>query len=426
MTARKTTHGTSRDSSKGFALVAATLLVLLLAGLLIGVIDQVNTETNLVATDLESTKTFYAAEASMEKMMADLSALYASRLAPTAADIQALSDSSYQPVIPNTSYPNYQYIVPNVDGEPISETRSISAGPNEGLLAHIVPLTLTVTARGVRGSEVKMEREIEVALIPIFQFGLFSTTDLAYFPGPGFDFGGRVHTNGNLFLATSSSEGLTFHSKITAVGEVIRAEMGNGLGTLATGRDDPVWIPTAPAGCDGAQPACRDLQEDEGSKVGGPTSADNSTWSNLSLTSYNGFILNGDTGAKSMDLPFVAPGVRSIELIRRPQVNEEATSVLGKSRLHNVAQIRVLISDDPSEHPGGAGVRLANVAPYYTGGENYGATKTAFAEGKVAWDSDFVVPPGVGGGNPTWSLVDGYLLVQSRQDDGSYTDVTME
>jgi len=390
------------------------------------VVDQVNTETNLVATDLESTKTFYAAEASMEKMMADLSALYASRLAPTAADIQALSDSSYQPVIPNTSYPNYQFIVPNVDGEPSSETRSISSGPTEGLLAYIVPLTLTVTARGVRGSEVKMEREIDVALIPIFQFGLFSTTDLAYFPGPGFDFGGSVHTNGNLFLATSSSQGLTFHSKITAVGEVIRAEMGNGLGTLATGRDAPVWIPTAPAGCDGTQPACRDLQEDEGSKVGGPTSADNSTWSNLSLTGYNGFILNGDTGAKSLDLPFVAPGVRSIELIRRPQLNEEATTILGRSRLHNVAQIRVLLSDDPSEHPGGTGVRLTNVAPYYSGDDNYGATKTAFAEGKVAWDNDFVVPPGVGGGNPTWSLVDGYLLVQSRQDDGSYTDVTME
>jgi len=375
MTVRETTHGTSHNSSDGFALIAATLLVLLLAGILVGVIDQVNTETHLVATDLESTKTFYAAEAAMEKMMADLSALYASRLAPTAADILALSDSSYQPVISDTSYPTYQYAVPNVDGEPTTETRSISAGPNEGLLAYIVPLTLTVTAHGSRGSEVKMERKIEVALIPIFQFGLFSTSDLAYFPGPGFDFGGRVHTNGDLFLATSSSQGLTFHSKITAVGEVIRAEMGNGLGTLATGRDGPVWIPTAPAGCDGARPACRDLQEDEGSKSGGPTSEDNSNWSNLSLTDYNGFILSGNTGAKSMDLPFVAPGVRSIELIRRPQLNEEATSVLGRSRLYNVAQIRVLISDDPSEHPGATGVRLANVAPYYTGDDNYGATK---------------------------------------------------
>jgi hypothetical protein len=426
MTGRKSTRRISFPSPKGFVLVSATLVVLLLAGILIAVIDQVNTETSLVATDLESTKTFYAAEAAMEKMMADLSALYASRLAPTASEIQALNDNSYQPVISDISYPTYQYTVPNVGGEPIAENRSISTGPNEGLLAYIIPLTLSVAAQGSRGSEVKMEREVEVALIPIFQFGLFSTTDLAYFPGPGFDFGGRVHTNGSLFLATSSSQGLTFHSKITAVGEVVRAEMANGLGTLATGRDEPVWIPTAPAGCDGAQPACRDLEEDEGSKLAGPASGDNPNWSNLSLSDYNGFLLNGDTGAKSLDLPFVAPGVRSIELVRRPKVSEEAASLLSKSRLHNVAQIRVLISDDPSEHPGGAGVRLANVAPYYTGGNDYGETETAFAEGKVSWDNDFVVPPGVGGGNPTWSLIDGYLLVESRQDDGSYTDITME
>ncbi len=426
MTGRESTRCTSFPSSKGFVLVSAMLVVLLLAGILIGVIDQVHTEISLVATDLESTKAFYAAEAAMEKMMADLSGLYASRLAPTVSEIQALNDNSYRPVISDISYPTYQYTVPNVDGEPIAENRSISTGPNEGLLAYIIPLTLSVAAQGPRGAEVKMEREVEVALIHIFQFGLFSTTDLAYFPGPGFDFGGRVHTNGNLFLATSSSQGLTFHSKITAVGEVIRTEMANGLSTLTTGRDEPVWIPTAPAGCDGAQPACRDLQENEGSKIGGPTSADNSNWSNLSLSNYNGLILNGDTGAKSLDLPFVAPGVRSIELIRRPKVNEEAASLLSKSRLHNFSQIRVLISDDPSEHPGGAGVRLANVAPYYTGGNDYGATETAFPEGKVSWDNDFVVPPGVGGGDPTWPLVDGYLLVQSRQDDGSYTDVTME
>ena len=87
MTGRESTRCTSFPSSKGFVLVSAMLLVLLLAGILIGVIDQVHTEISLVATDLESTKAFYAAEAAMEKMMADLSGLYASRLAPTVSEI---------------------------------------------------------------------------------------------------------------------------------------------------------------------------------------------------------------------------------------------------------------------------------------------------------------------------------------------------
>jgi hypothetical protein len=297
------------------------------------------------------------------------------------------------------------------------EVRTISSGPNEGLLAYITKLTLSVTALAPTASEVKMEREIEMALIPVFQFGLFSETDLSYFPGPGFDFAGRVHTNGNLFLATSATAGLTFHNKITAVGDVIRAELANGLGTVATGRTDPVWIPTAPGGCDGAQPACRDLDEAEGSKVGGIASADTAGWTTTSLTTYNGFILNGDTGAKAMDLPFVGAGLRAIEMIRRPQAAEDPNSLVGKSRMYNMAQIRVLISDTAAENPGGAGVRLID--------GSYGPSLTTFAEGRDSYDSNFIEPPGVSDGDP-WGLIDGFLLVQSKQADGTFDDVTME
>ena len=137
------------------------LIVMLLAGISVGTMYLVNTESSLVATGLENIQAFYAAEAAMEKMMADLSALYTSQLAPAVADIQELSDPSYQPVISGLTYPQYQYIVPNNNGEPISEIRAISSGPNEGLGAYIVPLTLAVTAAGARGVEVKMERQIQ-------------------------------------------------------------------------------------------------------------------------------------------------------------------------------------------------------------------------------------------------------------------------
>ena len=437
-------HQETSHSSKGFALASAMLIVMLLAGISVGTLYLVNTESRLAATDLESSRAFYGAEAGMEKMMADLSLLYSSMLSPSESAIQGLGDSGYQPVIEDISYPDYSFTIPLEDGVPKVVVRTVTSGPNEGLLAYITELTLSVTAETSGGSEVKMEREIEMALIPVFQFGLFSETDLSYFPGPGFDFAGRVHTNGNLFLATSSTDGLVFHNKITAVGDVIRAEMANGLGTVATGRTDPVLIPTAPAGCDDTKPACRDFDEDEGSLVGGLGSADNTTpaWSTTSLTTYNGFILNGDTGAKAMDLPFVSPGLRAIEMIRRPPAAEDPDSLVGKSRTYNMAQIRVLISDTAAEHPGGAGVRLANVAPYYTGGSNYGATQTAFAEANKSIDGDQLIDnvtphtcaspgdPAVdtaeGGTNECWPLVDGFLLVQAKQADGSFTDVTME
>ena len=418
------------------------LIVLLLAGISVGTLYLVNTESQLAATDLDSSRAFYGAEAAMEKSMVDLNSLYGSILAPTVSDIEGLGNSSYHPVISGITYPSYEFTIPNNAGEPITEVRNIGSGPNEGLTAYITPLTIGVTARTPTGSEVKMEREIQMALIPVFQFGVFSDVDLAYHPGPGFNFSGRVHTNGDLYLCSSNSSGLVFHNKITAVGDIIRAEMMNGLNVVTEGRDDPIWIPTAPAGCDGAEPypACRDLQEDEGSKVGGPASADNSNWSTLSLTDYNGFVVNGDTGAKAMDLPFVGPGVSPKELILRPPAGEDPNSVVGGSRLYNMAQLRVLISDTAAENPGGAGVRLANVGPYYTGG-TYGTTDTAFAEANKSVDGDQLidnVTPHIcasgdaavdaaeGGSNECWPLVDGFLLVQAKQANGSYTDVTME
>ena len=113
------------------------LIVMLLAGISAGTLYLVNTETRLVITDMEGAQAFYGAEAGMEKMMADISLLYSAILAPTVSDIEGLGATSYQPVITNITYPEYNYDVPNVSGVPIVEVRTISSGPNEGLLAYI-------------------------------------------------------------------------------------------------------------------------------------------------------------------------------------------------------------------------------------------------------------------------------------------------
>ena len=244
-----------------------------------------------------------------------------------------------------------------------------------------------------------MTRDVQLARIPVFQFGVFSDGDLSYFSSVIFNMAGRVHTNGNLFLASGdSTTGLVFHSRITAAGEVIRQELANGESTSPS-LLQPVLIPTAPNGCQGSRPACRDLQETEGSKTGGPASSDVDAWTNLSETTYNGMILNADTGAKALKLPFVNSGKRPIELIRRPPSGESATSLLGKSRLYNQAQIRVFLNDSAAGLPGGVGVQLV--------GGSWGPDNISFADGS----------------SPE---VDGYLLVQGRQSDQTYANVTTE
>jgi len=425
--------------------LTALLLLLLLAAFSAGLMYIVSTETRLGANYLETNTAYYGAEAAMEKMTVDVSSLYTVRHAPTVAEIQALGGSSYQPALPGMTYPVYTFTVPSAGGMPVSQFRNVSSGPNEGLVASIVPLTLTVTAHRYWGAEVTLTRSIEVALLPVFQFGVFFDRDLSYSPGALFDLGGRVHTNTNLFLATSAAAGLIFHSKITVAGDVIRTELSNGVSN-ATTRNQPVYIPTAPGGCDGGRPACRNLLMNEGSRVGGPTSAENSNWPNISSSTYNGMIRNIKTGARPLNLTFVAPGLRPIEIIRRPPAGESPTSLMGASRLYNVAQIRVLLSDKIADLPGGAGIRLASVAPYRGGGGSLGDTNTAFAEGTTAAEPggtgvDLIRPPNTAGLDPLWpgvcapprhndstcwSLIGRYLKVDRRNADGTYSDVTAE
>ena len=95
----------------------------------------------------------------------------------------------------------------------------------------------------------------------MFQFGIFSENDLSFFAGPNFNFGGRVHTNANLFLASGNGNTLTLADRVTAVGEIVRTNLSNGWDTNAN-YNGKVRVITAPA-------AFRDRSpKTEGSLVG--------------------------------------------------------------------------------------------------------------------------------------------------------------
>ena len=398
---------TSYHSSKGFALLTSMLLMAMLAAFSVGMVYLVQSEARLSGMDMEGTLAYYGASAAMEKMVVDLNALYAGPQEPTVATIEALGGMA--PSLPGgVTFSQYSLSVPNTGGIADVEVRSISGGPSHGLMADIIPVTLSVVAAGPGGEVSEMTREVEISRIPVFQFGVFSDGDLSYFSNGLVQLRSRVHTNGNLFLAAGSTKDLVFYSRVSSAKEVVRAELANGPTPAGAGWTGSVKIPTAPNGCDGTMPACRDLISSEGSKAAGPASADNPVWTKLSESVYSGMILNEDTGAKVLRLPFVDSSTDPTELIRRPPAGEDPASILSQSRLYNLAQIRVLISDSAADLPGGVGVRLMNVAPYFNG-LSFGATNTAFAMDPLA------IP-----------LIDGYLLVQGRQADGSYADVTLE
>ena len=211
---------------------------------------------------------------------------------------------------------------------------------------------------------------MEIALIPVFQFGVFCGYDCSYFPGPNFSFGGRVHTNQNLFLAAGGD--LVFNDKIAAFQQIIMDQLENGHAT-STGYGGTVYVPNASGGCPlntfpptgafcVALPGAGTIPGDASWSGGYPLAGlANPNFVSLSSgATLNGFMVNSLTGATNMQLPFVKnsctsnppPCTDPISIVRKPQPGEAPSSTLGSARLYNKAEIRVLLADTELDlHP---------------------------------------------------------------------------
>jgi Tfp pilus assembly protein PilX len=361
-----------KDKAHGFTLIASLLMLLLLSGIAIGLLMSVNTEQRAGGNDLQNTMAYRSAEGGIEKMTADLANLFGQFQSPTATQITGLN-TLVPTGDPTTSYVTYT-LTPALkpDGTLNVNYAPVTTGPNQGLYAQTLPITLSVTANRLLGQEVSMTRQVDMALVPVFQFGVFSDSDLSFFAGVNLDFQGRVHTNGDLYLLAADNTTATFHDKVSAYGNIVRQQLPNGLAyNGAPSHNGTVQVLTKPQGCDGTSPLpnCLALGVTQGSVITGPTSGYNGTWKYGTAPQYNGWLVNGNngnapnTGVVKLQLPFVSGGgTEQFEIIRRPP---PGGSSIDPSRLYTEAQISILISDDPAELPGGAAdpqnIRLANV-----------------------------------------------------------------
>jgi hypothetical protein len=430
-----------KGQSRGFTLIAALLLLLIMSGIAVGLMYLVNSETRIGGNDMEANRAFYGAESGMELLTANLAALYQTSMAPTPAQITALT--SYPPTSAMVGPMTYRESITwdqDAAGNPKKSWNTISQGPNAGLVAEIVPLTLNVEAIRPSGADVSITRRVEVALIPVFQFGVFCDGDCSYFAGPDFDFAGRVHANGNLFVAEGDGQTLTFTSNVTAFGEIIRDRLSNGWPT-SSNYNGTVYAPKANAGCNGGGPAlnCLSYTVPQASWSGGipPAGAAVSNWTNTSQVTFNGFIANHATGVSRLSLPFVSPGIGPVQIIRKPVQGESASSPLGSSRLYNKAQIRVLLADTQSDlHPGVAGdaqdVRLETQqnGVFTYGGFSVGGTVYPFAQADInpsPHDTNWIRDSRDPGTTKQWSLFrNTWLRVEYKNTAGNWVGVTTE
>jgi|HubBroStandDraft_6_1064221.scaffolds.fasta_scaffold01554_11 Tfp pilus assembly protein PilX len=337
-----------RDS--GIALITTLLLMMLMSSLLVGFMLLITSGQKLSGINNDYSRAFYAAEAGMEKITADLGTLFDTNYAPSAAQINAIA--SMPPAISGIQYVQYNgasgYQVnynTDANGNPLATVSQIQSGPYQGMSALATQYTLLVTARTSSNNEVKLQRTTQTVGIPMFQFGIFCDGDCSYFPGPDFNFGGRTHTNGNLFLAAGGT--LTLADRVTAVKNVIRTNLSNGFPTTTGSYGGTVDITTSPGTA-----SYRALAYTEGSLVGTVGSAVNPNWTNISLgaTNYAGNLRNGATGAKTLNLGIVLLGngtTQPVDMIRRP-VGGESPSVTNL-RYYAQASLKILLSDNSTD-----------------------------------------------------------------------------
>ena len=448
--------GKAKHSSRGFTLIASLLLLLLLSAIAVGLMYTVTGSGRVGGNDLESNIAYYGAESGMEKLTSDVLSLYQQKFSPTQADLTnlALTSPPSSAQIPGMTYLESASWT-NVDskGNPVTSTNVISQGPYAGLTAEIIPMTLQVSAVRGSGAAVNMTRGVEIALVPVFQFGVFSDSDLTYFPGPPFQFLGRIHANGNFFLTANYPGPLVLGDYVTVVGQILRDRLPNNYAVKAGVYDNSVYIPNASAGCDtykgtGTAPgSCQDYGADTNNTT------DSSSWRGgipgaatpgAATPGWNGSAFNGyaKNGVQKLTMPFVQGAVNAdaqIEIIRKQETTGESpTSPIGSSREYNKANIHILLGDKQAElHPDGSANDAVNDIDL-TGGNQAcavstglawavtGVGTTRFAMATEAQDTNWKGKP-TGSACDPWNLVDGWLRVEYLDSTtGKWIGVTKE
>lgn len=339
---RRTFVPASPADERGIALLTTILMMVLMSALLVGFTTAVMSDQGYRAIDRDRARAFYGAQSGIEKLNADLARLFVNQVGPSDAAVTALSVPANRPTIPNVTFVDVG-ASPAYAVTPLGPAASgiVSSGPYEGLMALKRQFQLDATARAADGGEVHLKRVVEAVAIPVFQFGIFSDVDLAFNAADDFDFGGRVHTNRNLFLAEGSGSTLYLRDKVTAFGEVVRQYLSNGVAIGSAGQTGTVNMTRG-----NSSGPFRALTASEGSVTGGPTSSLNNSWPTISLSTYVSNIRNGRTGVKPLNLDLVAANGANIDLVKRPPSTEPISSAIFAERYFKKVSVRVLLSDN--------------------------------------------------------------------------------
>lgn len=222
----------------GSAMVLALFIMILLLGFVALAVSRTASETIATSNDASESRAFDAAHASLEIMTRNFNKIFETKLNVEPADITRIQGQKppgfqYADVPPGSPYYKFDQLIASRGN---LRQVVLTEGGFQGLTALQDKWELDTTATDeIQGTQVQMKRYFLNNRIPIFQFGIFYDDDLEFHPGPRFDFGGRVHSNGHMFLMAQT--GLFFSSKVTTRGQVITDIGKNGAPWTSWGEE---------------------------------------------------------------------------------------------------------------------------------------------------------------------------------------------
>ncbi len=157
-----------------------------------------------------------------------------------------------------------------------------------------------------------VQQDVQVALIPVFQFAIFYNLDLEVNPGARMNINGRVHANADIYLQPAAP--LTFYGDVTSAEDILLTK-----------------------------------------KPGDPSSRSASTAT---------FQAEHDAGVMSLNLPLgIANTPEAVrKIVEIPPNNESSNSELGKQRFYNLADLVILVHADDNVEVRGGGMANGNGA----------------------------------------------------------------
>ncbi len=472
------------NDERGAALAVAIIVVAILSVIGLTALAFSSSEARIAGSDLQRTQTFYASSAGLEKMTNDFSNLFRRKMNPTLDDLNTIAGAPPESLLlegftftqtlrEDTDRLNELRAIQNLPSN-IYPRVNIPDGPYAGLYASIIPYKMNSTAsRRVTRSEVKLEREFNNYLVPLFQFGMFSNEDIEIHPGPLMTFNGRIHSNKNIYALRNTK----FLNRLTMAGEFVRDATRGGESNTSSGNTN-VYVEVN--GINVQSTLGNGSVKAGGGKVGGPNLTGSTTgggvlstilrglfpdspqgvvnpqWEaesvkpaqNTTANRFGGQIMTQTTGATSLRLPLELAGNSPAEIIKRTLPSDD--EILATSRYHTKSKIRILLDDESAGSgtanvagiPAGKGVLLSQFIPSVlnngenvlkqisnggtisgstvlqkkTNGSTINATTVRAIKSTTDPDASPYVPPGSG--------VNGRIYIEVVKPDGTTVDVT--